>query len=192
VDDDSIQPFAPTSQFLTGGTDDPKQNIFSQAYMELAFDLPSATQAAFARNIPDGDPSWATQLTKGRDATTVQSTGTYWTSYVQGAFQGPEEGDKDPNAESATFGATPYTNDAYGSLVFCEALRDAAAYPPSACYPIGFSMAVSEVMAHEVGHQFGLQHEGGIMLQSCGKPHFFSNNSLSTIRNKVGLTPPTP
>jgi hypothetical protein len=192
VDDDAVtHPFSVSSRLITdcqGNVDceaDPSRNLFAQAYVTVKYDLPSVQAlASFQRNVPDATAAYKDQLARGRDLTTLSSLG-YWAGYIQGAFQGDALADGDPDAEGALGviqGATPDLVDTFGSLLFVEGIRDFSAILDTSC---PFDLNLTESMAHELGHQFGLRHaEGAIMSQACNVPHFFEAYSLSAIRNR--------
>src|SRR5262249_10630831 len=124
-------------------SDDLTSNPLAQAYIKPAYDVDSSAKVApFIRNAstplitnPDGTTTEDTSkpvgsLCKGRDQ--VSGPG-FWTVYLQGAFQGDELRDRDPDEEAPNrLGSTyHYTSGgvfvgSVGSLIYLETLRDAS------------------------------------------------------------------
>jgi hypothetical protein len=190
VDDDrATWPYEVNTQLLDE-VDNPEVNAFAAAYIRphrlAKGDPPGYAEgkaAAFMRNIecdktgPDTcrSPEMDEAVRQGRE---VPSSPEYWVAYLQGAFQGPENEDRDPLSERGTMGL----GDMHGAsaLIFREVLRDAAG-ATDVCSP--------QVTAHEIGHMFGLpdtKRVGGVM-DSCGRPGdtYFRLEHLRDIRKGV-------
>jgi len=194
VDDDAPRP--PTGfevdTSLLQPLADPSANPFAQAYVLPApWTASSATRtAAFRRNVC-GDCGLQTSeteqavkdvLAEGRDA--EQSAPAFWIAYLQGGFQHTTRNDNDPESEEGAAGYTPGLCDAWGALVYTEALRDIVGASPVTCESFDAMTPL-----HEVGHQFGLNHEClGIMEVGCGAPHHFQAQALAVIRARAGVT----
>ncbi len=94
------------------------------------------------------------------------SSGPYWAVHVVSAFQGVQPRDGDPDSEEGThpggllYGLTDVQGlvifDYGGSVVFLETIRDKGAALPTVILLEQFTVA------HEVGHQFELEHEDGV------------------------------
>jgi hypothetical protein len=188
VDDDSVShPFSiHQTDYLRAGSDDPTQNILAQAYVTVRYDLPNFSSVpAFRRNLNDTLEDWQRQLLQGRDKTTV-STPSFWAMYLQGAFQASAVQDNDPDGETpVTVGATPSFTDEFGTLILVETIQDALRLLPQCPW------LLAETTAHELGHQFGMRHrEGGVMQDEevCTTEHFYGDYSLTRIRGK-GVVP---
>jgi len=199
VDDDAaVWPFNADSALLTdckgnsGCEAGTESNIFAQAYVRVSYDLASSDKKApFVRNVGSEDTDWAAQLQTGRDETTMAGLPEFWTGYIQGGFQetifdsltGSGDGDPDSEQTGSTLGGTPFFNDQAGSLIFVEVVRDVGnGLLRLTCPGVDY---LSDTVAHELGHQFGLRHESsGIMIQGCPKPHYFSGPALDAIRSK--------
>lgn len=72
-DDTARRPFAVSSTLLTEQSDVPSQNVFAQAYVRIAYDLPTTTRTAeFMRNVevPEGLAQAKQTLDEGRDPQT--------------------------------------------------------------------------------------------------------------------------
>jgi hypothetical protein len=221
VDDDaSAHPFIPDLSLLAADSDDPVANVFAQAYVRIKYDLTSAGRIPpFVRNVQTDltGGTYQQQLLRGHDPTTQSAPG-FWSGYVQGAFQEDEfvsffdpltfesisfvDGDADlENRLGPVLGVTPGLNDVHGSLVFVEAIREFAAHsaqsppdPPTIC-PAQAAL-LSQTPAHEVVHQFGVQHNfspgaAGLMRDSpccacvaSGMGNYFSGLDLDRIRRR--------
>lgn len=186
-DDEAVAPFKFSTSLLQAA-DVPGTNIFAQAYVRPRYDVPDVKQAPFNRNVsyppgPDGTPDTQEiidQLAKGRDSSI--STAGFWTVYVQGAFQSDEILDRDPNAESASdAGVTLGDSDRFGTLMFMETIGDSTLRGDA-----GIERCSSGTLVHELGHQFGLEHEeDGIMTPGClYAPRYFTASDLDKIRMK--------
>jgi hypothetical protein len=172
VDDDAATHPFNVDTSLMQDSDSASQNLFAPAYIKPVYDLGSGSrQAGFNRNVEDDLNEIQDQLAGGREKA---STNEYWVAYIQGAFQGPtvptpdRSADADPNIEGGIGGATP-TYDVnppsdlrQGSLIFVETIRDRKAVLTAAGLCLGIN-SLAQSVVHEVGHQFGLDEDGGIM-----------------------------
>jgi len=104
----------------------------------------------FNRNLTTGD--WSSVLNP--DSASVLSSD-FWTVYLCGVFQPEHDHDNDPISEQAYFGqatqAGPGNNQ---GVIFIEVFED-----------IG-STCENQVVVHEIGHQFGLDHEPDTIMNS--------------------------
>jgi hypothetical protein len=209
VDDDkATPPFGFRAGLLTA-SDNPAVNPLAQAYVRPSYDLASPKTPPFLRNVSipvtlnsDGtttedDNLLINQLCVGR---TNLSSADFWVVYLQGAFQGDELLDRDPdNEDKSTLGKTMYwTTDngfvgALGSLIYLETTQDsrrAAMTSDTNAY----QQCLDQVVTHEVGHQFGLGHNEDADIMSsgtlgCVTLWFFSPSDLGAIRSVVAPGP---
>jgi hypothetical protein len=147
-------------------------NSLAEAYIIPVYDIGAgASSPPFKRNneynVPSAFLAWE-----------EASRPDFWVLTLHGAFQGPRfseftstgtrlhGGDSDPLPEPPEVGATwrnPFREDKHlGSAVFREGVREMeaqSAVPPGTCLPV--------VTLHEIGHQFELGHDGGIMNGGC-------------------------
>jgi hypothetical protein len=200
VDDDTMaapSSFSLVSNLLQNGVDeDPSTNIFAQAYIVPRY-IPSTLAPTFTRNVHYANNATGQQriavlkaaLDPWRD---TNGTAPYWIVYVQGAFQESRWADADPNSEQPHLGVTIYyppgsNTPSPGSLVFMEAIRDEVLNRLVA--PSLLDVCRSKVIAHELGHQFGLGDapvDNAIMNQGCRSiVPYFSDLSLGKIRKGV-------
>ena len=172
-DDQEAMPHAPNTGWV--------ESRFKDAYVKAVFDgggnpANDSTNVEFDLNVEDLESDL--QVNKGMQSV---STSGFWASYLQGAFQGRQEADGDPdggpNAEGFQVGRTPTS---FGSLVFAETIRDCALAQGS-----DRDELEEKAVVHELGHQFEREHaDGGVMSQ--GWPvlsPWFSDLSLSGIRS---------
>lgn len=190
VDDDPLQwPFAISTAYVSD-SDSPLQNVFAHAYVRPRADLASQVQPPFIRNVWNTLPPVLgeaalrkAQLAAGRE---WQATPSFWRAYLQGAAQAGTRRDADPNSESAHLGLTQDLNDEHGSFIFLMTLRDQLLCPRPD--------QLQHTVAHELGHQFGLEHSAsGLMAVSdfpeCPHvPGWFTAAQLQSIRSK-GVRP---
>jgi hypothetical protein len=184
-DDATPWPFTTTSKYLRH-SDNPAENLLAQAYVRPAWTLEDRRQARFVRHLwrrlpwtPESETLARTQLAAGREQSSLPG---YWSVYLQGAFQSAATNDADPDAEGSDLGYTLGLSDTYGSLVALESSNDKQFCPRED--------ALDHTVAHEVGHQLGLDHTSddvmAVSLPPACQPvrDFLSASSLATIRRK--------
>jgi len=145
-------------------------DVYGRAYISidlLAVPPQSQTNIPFDRNLTLdalGNPSEA--ITVLDDSKNVASSQQYWVAHVVSVFQGTLARDADPDSEEGThpdgllYGLTdvqgwPFPWAWGGSVIFLETIRDKGAAPQNVIDLERFTVA------HEVGHQFELEHEDG-------------------------------
>jgi hypothetical protein len=178
VDDDAATYPFNVDTFLMQDQDSSALNLFAPAYIRPTYDLGAgAKQAGFNRNI-ETTQELTNQLNAGRDFT---SSDGYWVVYLQGSFQDVTTADDDPNSEITTGVVAGVTLSLKydGSLIYTEAIRDVEINQQ-----FGTNAYLRKTVVHEVGHQFGLDHpEGGIMQQGFPVPNLnFTPVSLDKLR----------
>jgi len=122
------------------------------------------------------------RLIQASDDDSSVSTSGFWVVYVQAAFQSDETADHDPNGESrAEAGVTLEGTDRFGTLVYLETIGDSVLWGNA-----GVEQCSAGTLVHELGHQFGLDHEAdGIMFPGClFAPRYFTAVDLDQIRKK--------
>lgn len=93
----------------------------------------------------------------------------FWVGYVLNAYQTRTTGDIDPNAETsdgaASSGQTPSVAPALGSVIFPEMQVEFIRI-----FSLGGSATQhrSNTVAHEIGHQFDLDHLNGLIMGAFG------------------------
>jgi hypothetical protein len=177
VDDDAATYPFNVDTFLMQDQDSSALNLFAPAYIRPTYDLGAGSkQAGFNLNVEDvaTNNDLSNQLNAGRDFT---SSDGYWVVYLQGAFQGSVTQDLDPNFGQTVQGFTLGLK-VDGSLIFLETLRDT-----EMVLNITPGQYHQKTVVHEVGHQFGLDHpEGGIMQTGPSTPLRFEPVSLDKLR----------
>lgn len=139
--------------------------VYGEAYiaMELLDQPPYAQfDILFDRNVRQQADAYALI----DNSKNVDSAAGYWAAHVVSAFQGYVARDGDPGSEEGSgdgllYGVTKVETDYLfllhygGSVVFLETCRDKGASESQAILVEQF------VVAHEVGHQFKLEHSDG-------------------------------
>jgi hypothetical protein len=135
------------------------QAVFGAAFVEVVLTEPgSRDDIPFADNIETAGEC-ETIIDEYRDKHSSES---YWAAYVVGGFQGPRDTDGDPNDESQTLGQTlTRAIGSPGSVIYLEVCRELSAAATDAGRPETASDAVPFAVVHEVGHQFGFDHDDG-------------------------------
>ena len=201
---------------ITGDVPDPDiggmASIYKPAYVVPVADTGKDTpNAAFALNSPDAVSEAQITASKG----VQRSTDEYWVVTLLNGYQTSLDHDNDPDREGTDRAAAWRTVD--GVIFGLESIRDWIATtaldaagkalggkgvdPASA----GRQTRIQEIINHEVGHLFGLEHDdglktaddpnGGVMNPSCCPPDdpangtrgasTFTQLSLSKIRTKT-------
>jgi hypothetical protein len=170
-------------------------NVFASAYIRPAEDLTgNQGNVAFQNNISDPDIDSLVQLYFQNQMT--ESSQTFWTIYLLGAYQHQETEDSDPDISDATYGVTGTLE----STVFLELARskeyqdiDRVSPPGTPTWslrPIGNRFTT----IHEIGHLFGCNHtDGGTLTTDYGvmginttrSTAIFNNFSLRIIRART-------
>ncbi len=169
--------------------------VYARAYLvvdRLTSPDVSQTNLAFSRNLLTEGEAYA--FIEG--SKNIDSSAAYWVVHVVSACQGYSNRDGDHDREEEVSGLLyGLTKSGFfsrgGSLVFLESCRDMGRTEPTIGELVRFTVA------HEVGHQFELEHEDGTE-DSPGSgtylmntsPHevfpdnlWFSANSLNKIRS---------
>jgi hypothetical protein len=104
---------------------------------------------------PEEEPEDVALFNHWRDSATEED---FWAAYLIGAYQPYMYFDNDYDAEEAVLG---YTNKDHAfSILFRETIWDTKTEEPTH-YVIGEEDLWRVVGLHEVGHQFGLDHDVG-------------------------------
>lgn len=133
--------------------------VYGEAYVGIEQDLPSQFNLTFDRNV--GDQGDAYLIIDG--SKNVDSFADFWAAHVVSAFQGYANRDSDPGAEEGDhpkgllYGLTRVYIWVWrgGSMIFLETCRDKGGSEAHAAELERFNVA------HEVGHQFFLEHADG-------------------------------
>jgi hypothetical protein len=193
--------------------------IYKPAYVRPLFDLgKDSPSVAFVLNSPDADQQ--AHINSGKGA--ALSTAAFWAISVLNAYQtstvpdANQSGDNDPAEEGTDRGVS--WRPINGVIMTTESIRDWIATPAARGGGNGVDPAgggrqsrYQEILNHEIGHQFGLEHgdgavtaddpQGGVMAPSCCPPDSpangtrgastFSQVSLDKIRfvKKPGMNP---
>lgn len=139
-------------------------SIFAPAYLEFSYlGAGQHTDIVFDKHLPNnmagltagrGYVELGAQGLLGRESTNASAPWS-WRLYMQGAYEGPVDGDGDPNPpfEDILLGATNRVDGGKYSFLFNEAIRDQADEFPGV-FDQAYILLVT--IAHEFGHQFGL------------------------------------
>ncbi|MFN0139789.1 MAG: cohesin domain-containing protein [Pyrinomonadaceae bacterium] len=204
---------------LVQPNDDPSQNVYTHAYIvpEYASLIQFASGDVPVNLNMDGFEAFS-QIDLERESCSTERDD-YWVAYVQGAYQGATGADWDADGEpvSSTGGSPNPVGDSdnepniarqggLGSLIYLETVRDKTRVVGQ-----GGHSHPGGVVAHEIGHQFGLsgdncldrrvdpscQTPGGVDygIMSYGSTSvFFDTTHLSKLRSRVhspGLSAPS-
>jgi hypothetical protein len=166
--------------------------IFSEAYIQLEIDgggnlTNNENTVPFAANVGQLDTGNLFALPGVFDSKNNRSNN-FWVSYILSGFQnGPgldtfyseskSDGDGDPDSEKA--GPNGYTLAVTGTihnatLLYMENIRETNTFTSE-----------QRILAHELGHAFGLGHTGGVMTNTFTPGAKFTDTQLHTIRSRV-------
>ena len=118
------------------------EEALKESYIEVVYDTGKEDNNVEWRRYGDslgnlGDTWRGTKTWEAED---------FWSAYILAAYEGVEEKDRDPDTEAVQYGITTTTGEPEYSAVLLEVLRDR-----------GYGVAAHRlVVAHEIGHQFGL------------------------------------
>jgi hypothetical protein len=174
--------------------DDFVTTAYQQAYIRVVPDgggTPSNNKQTvpFKLNVPDAgvnlgpirnqDIKVAVQATNGIESHNRRSRD-YWIGYVQFVYQSAIIEDSDP--EHVVGGWTPGDTPKMGSIIMIEQISDILALCPG----VTLESEVKYVSAHEIGHQFDLNHvNGGIMSPMCSGIAAFTPPDLDLLRRRI-------
>ncbi|MGZ5451283.1 MAG: CARDB domain-containing protein, partial [Thermoanaerobaculia bacterium] len=143
---------------------------FRQAFVEVIFDLPNYSVAAFVSNS-DTNGNLANEYAYDNQRAASREL---WQAYILGAFQPHEGSDGDPDSEGAVVGQVDNLGSSgSGAHIFLEPLSD-------------FGSLEFETVVHEAGHLMGGEHgDFGMMAQSANNEHSdnWTNVSLAKFRS---------
>jgi hypothetical protein len=158
VDDDA--PFTPQLPPLDATID-----AFREAYIEVLDDgggslANNKHNVAFVRNTVDvdliiqQDNAIESDLSRAND---------FWIAYILTGFEGNPLQDRDSNPEEELSLGGETSRRLKGSIVYTEVTRESSG--------ASADKVLADIVAHEIGHQFGLDHtHGALMFSSAGSP----------------------
>jgi len=108
----------------------------------------------------------------------------FWVMYLLGSYQAGWNEDYDPNNEEHS-AAGQTSTDYQGGLIFLESIRDY-----SVAYNKNLTTLERQAVAHELGHQFGINGHTFDTIMSIGLPvstsyEKFSVSDIQTIRGSA-------
>jgi len=160
-------------------------SAFEDCFVGVVFDTgEETTNCEFVRNL-ESVPCWE-QGQEYRGATTEELS--YWTAYIQMAYESEMDKDGDPSSEEHRDGLCKRFPPEYG-FVFYETARENARRTAGQTH----QETMEKVAAHEIGHQFDLDDDP--VPPGSGPKHLmyrwsdadrgttFKDNDIAKIRN---------
>jgi len=151
---------------------------FQPAYVLPVFNTGNNnSNAGFIYAMTDGEAS-----SQGSANRATEESSDYWAAYVQGVYEGPDGEDNDYDTENGRDGyCVPYEPEY--AFVYLEVIRDLCGLE----HPTWDATLVQRrTVVHEIGHQFGLDHHPGCVMEASTNPSLrtssLCNGCLAAIR----------